>query len=369
MKNLARLLSIILLGCLFSVSPFWVAEATPQKSTAQTAKVTITYVVKKGDRLDKIAKQYGVPVDDIVRWNNLSDASRIQIGQKLKIRVPKDSAAAAASSAGGTGGTTVAGGTKATAPAAQDMFYIVKKGDTLGKIVKKTGVSVEQLKKHNPDLRKNPDRLRVGQKLVLEVNRFSGQTGVSRGLANNGNLAGGIQLPPGPGYIVRNPNRSYGTALTVGIIMDAMANYARKFPKGPRFAIGDLSAEKGGRLVPHLSHQSGRDADISYVSKGNKEIAGFVRMNASNFDAEKNWHLLEYFIKTGKVQYIFVDYDLQKLLYEQAKKQGYTDSQLKDLIQYPNGRKSYHAIIRHAKGHADHSHVRFVCASTDVNCQ
>ncbi|MCL2324969.1 MAG: penicillin-insensitive murein endopeptidase [Proteobacteria bacterium] len=371
MKNLARLLTIILLGCLFSVSPFWLAEATPQKSTAQTAKVTITYVVKKGDSLDKIAKQYGVPVNDIVRWNNLSDASRIQIGQKLKIRVPKGSAAASAASAastGGSSGTKSGGDTRAAAAATQDMFYIVKKGDTLGKIARKTGVSAEQLKKHNPDLRKNPDRLRVGQKLVLEVNRFSGQTGVSRGLANNGSLVGGIQLPAGSGYIVRNPKRSYGTALTVGIIMDAMADYARKYPKGPRYTVGDLSAEKGGRLVPHLSHQSGRDVDISYISKHNKENAGFARMNASNFDAEKNWHLLEYFIKTGKVQYIFVDYDLQKLLYEQAKKQGYTDSQLKGIMQYPNGRKSYHAIIRHAKGHADHSHVRFVCAGTDVNC-
>lgn len=344
------LMCLCLLGVSFS------SEAAPKKSSQKvsSAKETITYVVKKGDSVEKIAKSYDVRANDIARWNNLSDVSRIRIGQKLRIRVPK--------------GSVVSTSRKSAPIITQNVSYVVKKGDNLGKISRKTGVSIEELKKNNPSLRKSPDKLRVGQTLVLKVQRFDGSTGVSRGLANNGSLANGIVLKPGPGYIVRNAKRSYGTALTVGLIMDAMGAYAQKYPKAPRFGIGDLSTERGGKLTPHLSHQSGRDVDISYIHKSQKETPNFVRMSKDTLDIEKNWFVLEYFLKTQKVQYIFIDYDLQKYFYEYAKSRGYSDAQLSKMIQYPNGKKSYHAIIRHSKGHADHFHVRFVCASTDIGC-
>ncbi|MBQ1265287.1 MAG: penicillin-insensitive murein endopeptidase [Proteobacteria bacterium] len=335
-----------------------VASAKPKKTSAKP-KETITYVVVKGDSVDKIAKKFEVRSDDIVRWNNLADASRIRIGQKLKIRVAKGSYVQ----------PTGKGGSSRPAEITENVYYIVKKGDNLGKIARKTGVTIEQLKKNNKALAKNPDKLRVGQKLVVDVKkRFAGATGVSRGLANNGSLVGGIQMQSGPGYVVRNPKRSYGTALSVSLIMDAMQAYANRYPKAPRFMIGDLSTEKGGKLSPHLSHQSGRDVDISYIHTSNKENLRFERMSHSTLDIEKNWFVLEYFLKSGKVQYIFVDYDLQSSFYNYAKSKGYSDAQLKTMIQYPNGKKSYHAIMRHSKGHADHFHVRFVCASSDVNC-
>ena len=334
------------------------AIAAPQKNAkVSNAKKTITYVVVKGDSVDKIARKYEVGIKDIARWNNLADVSRIRIGQKLRIRVPKGSVIESSVEKKRSSGYT------------QNVNYIVKKGDNLTKISRKTGVSIEELKKHNRDLRKNPDRLRVGQKIVLRVRKFDGATGVSRGYANNGSLSGGVQLRSGDGYVVRNPKRSYGTALSVGLIMDAMSAYAAKYPKAPRFAIGDLSVEHGGKLIPHLSHQSGRDVDISYINSNRKEFIGFAKMNASNFDVEKNWYVIEYFLKTKQVQYIFVDYELQKLLYDHARKKGYTDAQLRTMIQYPNGKRSYHAIVRHSKGHADHFHVRFVCASTDKDCR
>ena len=139
--------------------------------------------------------------------------------------------------------------------------------------------------------------------------------------------------------------------------MDAMAAYHNKYPKGPQFSIGDLSVQGGGKLSPHLSHQSGRDVDITYV-----------RDSSGKLDVEKNWFLIEYFLKTKKVQYIFVDYALQADFYKFARSKGYSEAELRTLIQYPNGKQSYMAIVRHSKGHVSHLHVRFVCASTDVNC-
>ena len=45
----------------------------------------ILYIVKKGDTLWKIAKQFGSTVDDIVRTNGIEDENKISIGQKLFI--------------------------------------------------------------------------------------------------------------------------------------------------------------------------------------------------------------------------------------------------------------------------------------------
>lgn len=45
----------------------------------------ITYVVKKGDSLWKIAKAFGVLIERLIRWNNLSAPSKLKIGDRIKI--------------------------------------------------------------------------------------------------------------------------------------------------------------------------------------------------------------------------------------------------------------------------------------------
>ncbi len=44
-----------------------------------------TYTVKKGDVLGAIARREGVTVKQIMQWNNIKDASKLRIGQKLEI--------------------------------------------------------------------------------------------------------------------------------------------------------------------------------------------------------------------------------------------------------------------------------------------
>ncbi|MCK7539149.1 MAG: LysM peptidoglycan-binding domain-containing protein [Marinilabiliales bacterium] len=45
------------------------------------------YTVRNGDTVWDIAKKFdGVTATDILKLNNISDASRIQVGQKLRIR-------------------------------------------------------------------------------------------------------------------------------------------------------------------------------------------------------------------------------------------------------------------------------------------
>lgn len=66
------------------------SKPSPANNAGNTATGTdVTYIyhtVKKGDTLWDIAQQYkGVTVEDIKKWNNLGNSSKLQVGQKLKI--------------------------------------------------------------------------------------------------------------------------------------------------------------------------------------------------------------------------------------------------------------------------------------------
>ena len=61
-------------------------EATPVPSAPKVEE--ITHVVKKGEGLWDISRQYGVTIEDIVKWNDLKD-TKIKINEKLKIRTTK----------------------------------------------------------------------------------------------------------------------------------------------------------------------------------------------------------------------------------------------------------------------------------------
>lgn len=58
-----------------------------QKIVNERLKSTqITYIVKKGDNLTKIASRYGTTVSNLVKLNNIADANKIYVGQSLKIK-------------------------------------------------------------------------------------------------------------------------------------------------------------------------------------------------------------------------------------------------------------------------------------------
>lgn len=52
------------------------------------------YRVKDGDTLTKIARDAGQTVDELVRWNGLGSADRIEKGQLLRVQPPGDGAGA-----------------------------------------------------------------------------------------------------------------------------------------------------------------------------------------------------------------------------------------------------------------------------------
>lgn len=61
-------------------------SAAPAPSAPKVEE--ITHVVKKGEGLWDISRQYGVTIEDIVKWNGLKD-TKIKINEKLKIKTTK----------------------------------------------------------------------------------------------------------------------------------------------------------------------------------------------------------------------------------------------------------------------------------------
>lgn len=200
------------------ISPSAIAKAAAEDDNAGTEWGS--HKVRDGESLGRIAQRYGMGLSELKEANSLR-SDRIQVGQKLKVRVeaqkkssPTDAAASTAVASSGSytvrsgdvlgeiaqkhgmtteelrslnglkgnliyagqdlkvrGGTEASGASepvaqKASRPAeqAQKVHYVVKSGDTGSGIAARHGVSWETIRRAN-DL--DDDELRVGEKLVI----------------------------------------------------------------------------------------------------------------------------------------------------------------------------------------------------------
>ena len=129
--------------------------ATTEAKTvaAETEPEWIYHTIAKGEGLYGIARKYGTSVDNILKWNNISDPDKIAAGQKLKIRNSKYMPTS----------ETVK---SATTPAPNSTIYhTIQKGESLGKIAEKYHTTVQKIMQWN-DI-SNPDRITEGQKLKI----------------------------------------------------------------------------------------------------------------------------------------------------------------------------------------------------------
>jgi LysM repeat protein len=129
-----------------AVTPPGVVVPPPPVDTQ--AAIALDHVVVKGDTFSSLAKRYNVTSKAIAEANPGVDSSRLKIGQKLKIPAPTSRSPANA--------TVVAEGAGKT--------YTVKSGDTLGKIAKANGVTIQALRSAN---QLKTDQIKVGQKLSI----------------------------------------------------------------------------------------------------------------------------------------------------------------------------------------------------------
>jgi hypothetical protein len=174
---------------------------------------------------------------------------------------------------------------------------------------------------------------------------------------------------------LRRPHRAFGSRTTVDHTRGAIIGTLASFPKAHTLAIGDFSAPRGGWISEHNSHQSGRDVDLGLFYK--KQPAGypasFVDANEKTLHTAAMWSLIANLANTrdddGGVHIMFLDFELQGVIYNWAKKNGASARRLDRIFQYPHGRGASAGLIRHEPNHGDHLHVRFRCAAADVACR
>ena len=175
----------------------------------------------------------------------------------------------------------------------------------------------------------------------------------SLGEPNKGGLFAGIELK-GNDHLERSGKHGFGTELTVRSIERAAREVARCHPGGPKVHVGDISAERGGWITPHRSHQSGLDADIGFYYRTGS--AWYVTPTREMLDVERTWTLLRALIEGGGVEVVFLDLRIQRMLYDVARAappQGWKLEHVFDLEHQKD------KLLRHEYGHATHLHVRF----------
>jgi murein endopeptidase len=158
---------------------------------------------------------------------------------------------------------------------------------------------------------------------------------------------------------VRKAERAFGTPKAVHLFKQAVWAVHKEFGGAHRLPVGDLSYRGGGPIKPHRSHRDGRDIDVGYYFKDGRFRKWFGKPKTAHLDVARQWALFKTLIDTGEVEYLFVDYRLQRVLHRHALKHGETKRSLRKLMQWPRHYKKKWGIIRYEHGHDDHFHVRF----------
>jgi len=199
----------------------------------------------------------------------------------------------------------------------------------------------------------------------------------SIGLPHRGVLKDGRELERvGDGYQFLRDNGRRSALPRFAISLERAAKSVHDARPGARLTIGDLSAPSGGGpALPHLSHRSGRDADLLLylTTQDGAPVAspGFVRIGADGLgekdgkfyrlDVEREWLLLRALLTddAARVQWIFVHDDLKAMLLEWARARGEPTDVVWRAVQVM-------AQPKPGGLHDDHIHVRTACDASEI---
>lgn len=124
-----------------------ITVTNPSSDSVKTEKLFVQqHVVEAGESVYAIARRYGIAVNDLIEWNNLSLTTGLKPGQVISL-IPKTPAAAGE-----------------TQSKAEEVMHTVKTSDTLYSIAREYGVTIKELMDWN---QKKDFNLTVGEKLRI----------------------------------------------------------------------------------------------------------------------------------------------------------------------------------------------------------
>ena len=179
---------------------------------------------------------------------------------------------------------------------------------------------------------------------------------MSVGSPDAGALFNGVQMPPGEHWVRVSPANEWGTQETVDDLIRCIEQVNKEFPGSPPMYIGDFSARHGGHLPPHVSHQSGRDVDVSYYYKPGLQ-RWYRYATRANLDLPRTWAFVRAVITLTDVKLLIIDRSIQKIIKDYALSIGEDRAWLDDVFRGRPGK--LHPLIIDSPGHRTHIHVRF----------
>lgn len=124
-----------------------IAEKPRRESASTESKKSVTYRIRRGDTLNKIAARYGIKVDTLKAYNNLSNTRKLAIGRKIKIPMSE----------------TI----KLARQNVETITHTIQAGETIQTLAKQYHTDIDTIKAYNRI--KNVKGLQIGQTLQIPL--------------------------------------------------------------------------------------------------------------------------------------------------------------------------------------------------------
>jgi hypothetical protein len=174
---------------------------------------------------------------------------------------------------------------------------------------------------------------------------------ISVGHPSAGFLVNAERMPAGAGWVLTAPAHAYATSETIEQLTHCLTRVRVEHPGSHPVMLGSLSGKGGGKIPPHDSHRTGRDADVYFFRQPGAAWNEAARRE--DIDLERTWALLRCFITDGDVDFILIDSTVQGWLEAYALSSGEPRAWVHDLfhdaMEKRDGRESQ-SVIRHAPG-------------------
>lgn len=319
----------------------------------------LVHVVRPRERVGQIAARYGVSRKELVAWNGLpGPRAPLRAGRKLEVF------------------------TNRTPPPREEIAYTTVSGDTWTDVALRHHVDLADLRAWNSRSAGRP--LAPGTSLKIWIDPGAPRTvhcrrgepppplefrkdAESQGHPSGGRLVRGILLPLSPLWRRGRTDQVWTSSHALAAMVEAFTRLRVDVGYDGEIFIGSISRRRGGKFSPHRSHRTGLDVDIRLPLLPGVPLATYPTPDAIDWPAL--WELIEALLETGEVSIIFLDRRLQERLYWAARQDGHTPEELAPVLHWPRKDKIWEAIVRHARNHKGHIHVRFLCGPEEPRCK
>ena len=235
-----------------------------------------THIIKQGDNISSLARQYHVTVSDIFKLNNLNDKTTLRIGQKIVIPSGKNVTNKAVVAT-----PTPVPATPAKAAPSANQYQIVA-GDNLLKIAKKFKVTEQQLKDWNN--LKN-DAIRAGDYLYI---------------SNTGNAIVKPTIPTKKEETVATEIKTVKTEPTKKT--ETQQQPAPVVQPIVKPTLEEKPIVKETKQEPKPTEQAIPNANDSYFQKEYASTKNSVEGLSGTFKTIAGWHDSKYYVLLNNVQ-------------------------------------------------------------------